>query len=467
VSATGERLSEMSGAAPTADAAAPACQPAHKRARWSTLTPAWRGVRGYARRVAPLALGHGVSRLAAFALVVFIGRFLGAEALGEFSLAHALGQYVMLGSDLGTKAIGARTVAVDPSAAAAVLPVALRKMVILAMVGSAITITYSRFGPVPAQWRWFLAVFVLSATPYALNIDWLFWGLERFDLFAWWQGGVYSAYAALAITLSIAAKRSLYGVAAGHAIAWVGGASFLWLCWTRTKKLLPEVARERSSLPAQVPWRSILALGSTGVAAMVLDSASLLVLGAFGTPRAIGEYGAATKLLAPILGLQTVLYFGVYPWLARRRPLAQGERSIAWLLPASAGLLGVAVAAPLAIGARPIAVLCFGQSYASVAVPLRALCPLIPFALAAIVIRAILIAHQHDTLAMAGVVAGVLVSLALSGLLVPRHGPVGAACATSGAYAASALVSLVTLWIAGRRSYAASSTPRIRTGLQA
>jgi O-antigen/teichoic acid export membrane protein len=462
LSAVGERLSEMNDTAPTADA-----QSVRVSARWSTLAPAWREARGYARRVAPLALGHGISRLSAFALVIFIGRFLGAEALGEFSLAHALGQYVMLGSDLGTKAIGARTVAVDPSAAAAVLPVALRKMVILAMVAAAAAIIYSRFGPVPAQWRWFLVVFVLSAAPYALNIDWLFWGLERFDLFAYWQGGVYSAYAALAITLSIvAAKRSLYGVAAGHAIAWIGGAGFLWLCWTRTRRRLPGASRERSTAPPQVAWRSILALGSTGVAAMVLDSASLLVLGAFGTPRAIGEYGAATKLLAPILGLQTVLYFGVYPWLARRRPLSQGERSIAWLLPACAGLLGAIFAAPLAIGARPIAVLCFGQSYAGVAVPLRALCPLIPFALAGVVTRAILIAHEHDRLAMAGVVAGVLVSLALSGLLVPRHGPLGAACATSGAYAASALVSLVALWIAGGQSDAASGTPRIATGSQ-
>src|SRR6202521_3662883 len=161
----------------------------------------WRRTAGYGRKVAPLALSHAVSRVSAFALVVFIGRFLGAAALGEFSLAHALGQYVMLGSDLGAKAIGARMIAADHSLAPAVLPLALRKMVSLALISATVAIGYSLFGPVPPQWRWFLAVFVLSAIPFALNIDWLFWGLERFDVFATWQAGVYTVYALLAIVL--------------------------------------------------------------------------------------------------------------------------------------------------------------------------------------------------------------------------------------------------------------------------
>ena len=411
----------------------------------------WRRTAGYGRKVAPLALSHGLSRVSAFALVVFIGRFLGAAALGEFSLAHALGQYVMLGSDLGAKAIGARMIAADHSRAPAVLPLALRKMVTLVLISAALAIGYSMFGPVPPQWRWFLAVFVLSAIPFALNIDWLFWGLERFDVFATWQAGVYTAYALLAIVLTLAAaKRNLYGVAAGNALAWIGGAWFLWLRWIkwRDAQVLPTFPRERSVAPDGLAWRSILVLGSTGAGAMVLDNASLFVLSAVGTPQQIGEYGAATKILAPILGMQTLAYFAVYPWLARRQPLRRGLGLYVWLLPGVAALAGLAVAAPLVIGARPIVILCFGSAYLAVVKPLRVLCPLIPFALAAVICRATLIAHAHDALSATGVIAGAAGGLALGFILVPKYGPLGAAWATTAAYALSALVSLVALAIA-------------------
>ncbi len=409
----------------------------------------WRRTAGYGRKVAPLALSHGFSRVSAFALVVFIGRFLGAAALGEFSLAHALGQYVMLGSDLGTKAIGARLIAADHSIAPAVLPLALRKMVTLVLISATVAIGYSMFGPVPPQWRWFLAVFVLSAIPFALNIDWLFWGLERFDVFAIWQAGVYGAYALLAIVLTLAAaKHNLYGVAAGNAIAWIGGAWFLWLRWIKSRHAVPfAYAGENRAQP--ISWRSLIALGSTGAAAMVLDNASLFVLGAIGTPQQIGEYGAATKILAPILGLQTLVYFAVYPWLARRQPLTRGLRLYVWLLPGVAALAGLAMAAILIFGARPIVILSFGSAYLAVVSPLRVLCPLIPFALAAVMFRATLIAHSYDALSAAGVIAGAIGSFAFGFMLVPKYGPVGAAWATTAAYALSAAVSLAALAIAG------------------
>src|SRR5208282_546004 len=99
-----------------------------------------------------------------------------------------------------------------------------------------------------------------------------------------------------------------------------------------------------------------------------------------------------------------------------------------------AGLAGLALAAPLAMGAHAIVVLCFGAGYAGTAGPLRVLCLEIPFALAAVVSRAILIAHAHDLLASVGIAASAAVGLALSCLLVPRYGLAGAAWATTGAY---------------------------------
>jgi len=438
-------------AARSSDPATPAASEAEPidRAGDEAGRSLWRRTAGYGRKVAPLALSHGLSRVSAFALVVFIGRFLGPAALGEFSLAHALGQYVMLGSDLGTKAIGARMIAADHSLAPAVLPLALRKMVTLALISATVAIGYSLFGPVPPQWRWFLAVFVLSAIPFAFNIDWLFWGLERFDVFATWQAGVYTAYALLAIVLTLAAaKRNLYGVAAGNAIAWIGGAAFLWLTWIKSHHAVPfAYAGENCAQP--ISWRSLITLGSTGAAAMVLDNASLFVLSAIGTPQQIGEYGAATKILAPILGVQTLIYFAVYPWLARRQPLTHGLGFYVWLLPGAAALAGLAVAAPLAVGARPIVILCFGSAYLAVVKPLRVLCPLIPFALAAVICRATLIAHAHDALSATGVIAGAIGGFALGFILVPKYGPLGAAWATTAAYALSALVSLAALAIAG------------------
>lgn len=409
----------------------------------------WRRTAGYGRRVAPLALSHGLSRLSAFALVVFIGRFLGAAALGEFSLAHALGQYVMLGSDLGAKAIGARMIAADHSRAPAVLPLALRKMVTLVLISAAVAIGYSMFGPVPPQWRWFLAVFVLSAVPFALNIDWLFWGLERFDVFATWQAGVYAAYAVLAIVFTLAAaKRNLYGVAAGNAIAWIGGAWFLWLRWIKWRdaaQRLPTFPRGRTVAPDGLAWRSILTVGSTGVGAMVLDNASLFVLGAVGTPRQVGEYGAAAKILAAILGFQTLLWWVVYPWLARRQPMTHGLGFYALLLPGVAALAGLAVAAPLVVGAHAVVVLCFGVKYVAAVGLLRVLGLLLPFAFAAVMSRAILIAHAQDALASIGIITSALAGVALSCLLVPRYGPAGAAWATTVAYALSTAAGLCAL----------------------
>ena len=419
----------------------------------------------YARKIAPLALSYGVSRLSAFGLVVFIGRFLGASALGEFSLAHALGQYVMLGSDLGTKAIGARMIAADHSSAPAVLPQALRKMAMLVLVSASVVITYSLIGPVPAAWRWFLVAFALSTVPFAFNIDWLFLGLERFGVFAVWQGGVYTAYALLAIAFTLtAARRSLYGVAAGSVIAWIGGASFLWLRWRKSRRaprLAGAAERRAATIRSDIAWRSIFSVGSIGVAAMVLDNASLLVLGAIGTPRQVGEYGAASKILAPILGLQTLVWWGVYPWLVRRQPLMHGQRFYAWLLPAIAGLAGLAMAVPLAMGAHAIVVLCFGVGYAGTAGPLRVLCLEIPFALATIASRAILVAHAHDLLASAGIVASAAAGLALSCLLVPRYGPAGAAWATTGAYVLSAFTGLGALSLVRAPLAAESSDGRM------
>ncbi len=419
------------------------------RAADEAAPPPWRRAAGYARKVAPLALGYGASRVSAFALVVFIGRFLGTAALGEFSLAHALSQFVMLGSDLGTKAVGARIIAADHSLAPAVVPVALRKMVTLALISATAAIGYALIGPVPSEWRWFLAAFVVSAIPFALNIDWLFWGLERFDIFAIWQGGVYTAYALLAIGLTLAAaKHSLSGVAAGNAIAWIGAGSFLWLRWIkwRNAEHLPAVLGKRSAaLEGEMAWGAIVTVGSTGVAAMVLDNASLMVLGAVGTPQEVGEYGAATKILAAILGFQTLLWWVVYPWLARRQPLTRGLGFYAWMLPGVAALVGLAVAVPLVVGAHKVVILCFGTRYVAAVGLLRVLCLLIPFALVAVMSRAILIAHAQDVLASIGVITSALAGVFLSCLLVPRYGPIGAAWATTAAYALSAAAGLCAL----------------------
>jgi O-antigen/teichoic acid export membrane protein len=180
------------------------------------------------------------------------------------------------------------------------------------------------------------------------------------------------------------------------------------------------------------------------------------ILGVLAGPATLGVYAIASRYAELVRLLPVSVFWVFYPEYARSEHAAALARTRA-LIP-RLGALSLVIAIPVGLSAIVALPWVFGSAFQAGVVP----CQILLVGLVAEGVGGIVTPYLYGEgrpgMNSLAVGAGVVVTIALDVLLIPRFGAVGAACASSVAYATVTAVLLAIFWRIG------SSTERLATG---
>jgi len=188
--------------------------------------------------------------------------------------------------------------------------------------------------------------------------------------------------------------------------------------------------------PAYRLVREIAAFGARGELGNVLWLMNLrldfLVLSVLGGPSALGLYAVASKFAELMRLPATAVNYVLYPRFAHAEPMA-ARADFRRLLP-RAVLLTIAATPVLAVAVVQLLPRIYGSEFSAAVVPACVLLVGLAVEGAAAVASAYLWGIGRPGLNTAAMCAGVVVTVALDLTLIPGHGALGAAVASSAAY---------------------------------
>ena len=201
-----------------------------------------------------------------------------------------------------------------------------------------------------------------------------------------------------------------------------------------------------SAWPSPRLARRIYSFGTRGQLGSLLSLLNLrfdfVFVAAIAGPAALGIYAIASKYAEVLRLVPIAANWVLYPRFARS-DVAAATASSRSLIP-RAGAVTAGLAVPLGLLAGAVIPLLFGRAFQDAVLPAQIL--LIGLAAEGVsgVITAFLFGRGHPGLNSLAAGAGVVVTLVLDVILIPRLGTVGAAIASSAAYLTTALA--LVLW---------------------
>jgi O-antigen/teichoic acid export membrane protein len=201
--------------------------------------------------------------------------------------------------------------------------------------------------------------------------------------------------------------------------------------------------------PSRELARSVAGYGVRAQAGVVITQLNLrldfVVLSILAGPAVLGVYAIASKFAELVKLLGIALTYVLYPQFAREGPTRAATRARR-LIP-KAGLLTAGAAVPLWLAAGLVIPAIYGSAFGSAITPARIILLGLALEGVAAVISAFLYGVGRPGLNSWGMAAGLMATLALDILLIPRFGATGAAAASAVAYATS---TLALIWFFSR-----------------
>jgi O-antigen/teichoic acid export membrane protein len=375
------------------------------------------------------------------ALTLFLVRSLGPEGYGVFALSVAIGIMLALLAELGISSSAARYIAEnrgDRDAIASVLAAALRlKLPLTAAVSLALFLAAGviadAYGNDALTWPLRVMALALFGQSLAALFGGSFTAQGRIALnlrLVFASGAVELATTVTLVLLGAGATGAAFGRAAGVT---VGATVGLFLLVRTVGRRAIDVRGSSGSRSREIV-RYAGTLAAVDAAVVLFDQIDAVLIGALLSASSVGLFQAPMRLTTLLLYPGYALASGVAPRLARglrERPNAEALRAAFRAIVLFQG----ALLAPLVVWASPIAELLFGTDFAESADVLRWLAPFVFLSG-----LAPLVSLGANYLGLAGrrvpiAIAAVLLNIALDLVLLPRVGVIGAAIATSVAYA--------------------------------
>lgn len=395
-----------------------------------------------------LGSGQAIARLCGLALAAYLARKLSIREFGELILAQTLARYINVGSDMGSKLVGARLISKFPDGTGQIISDLQRKRIALGIVSVGLAVLYAAKGPTLPFAREFLVLFSLSVLPYALTVDWVAWGMKRFRPMSAWQAGTALLLLGLTVLfLEVFKSYPLGWIAAANGLAMLGGAAFLWVWWVRSRRRTPVPATSdemKGMLRREARWGVVLLLGLAAAFNVVFQCVDVLLLSGLSTAEQVAQYGAAYKIINVILSSYWLFTTAAYPYLANVQWSRQSRRLLAiTLVGLAAG--GLAIAVVLRYFAHPVTVLVFGLKYKESASLLSVLAFALPLDFMAAFCATTLVSAGENIAVTVGIVIALAVNLVLNLTWIPKFAAVGAAWATIASYGVLAVAYLVMI----------------------
>lgn len=273
-----------------------------------------------------LTLGNGAGQLLNFALVVYLARAFGADTLGEFSFAVALGTLLSVFVSLGTNALALREIAHDPAVEGEIIGTLIPFQV---LAGVALMIGIAVFGQ----------VFSMGGSFYGML---LLMGLSRIVLR--WTGLIMVRFRArelMAHAAAAEALRNLLRLVFGAVLIWlfmdpliafgVFPVSAIVVCaWLYvasvhrfgavTLRFNPR--RTMALIVAAWPYFSILVVG------VLYERLGVILLRTLDSQTAVGYFASAERLVVAASLLHAMFVSAVFPAMTRLAADDEGAMTI-------------------------------------------------------------------------------------------------------------------------------------------
>lgn len=427
------RLVESPAAAGARGNALSAAAPSHPWASRFAGQLAWNIVSEVAARGASLWLSF------------WCARALPVSTFGRFTFALALTQYLwLLGDATANGGFAAREIArlrgVHPGRASRLagrfLSLRFGAGVVIAAIVACVTLAL----PLDRDTRGALLGATTFLLAYGAFAD---WALRAFEDFR----GL--AFASLAAAATLVATTMLWLPAHPQAslAAALWGASFGVAALVAFARLAA-LGRLRFAPPHPADarhWRRSAVFSLGAVAGIGAAQAPLLAMGLLGTAHEGGLFGASYRLVIAVLGVFTVLWWPLFPVLARSRPDTDEFRSALSALARTAWLLALPAAVTFLVWPREVLSLAFGDRYVDGATALRIAAVGIPvYATSGLLEQACLATGGEALRARAFGIAVTIVAVG-SLFVVPMFGGAGAAALLVTAYGFTATLFAIVL----------------------
>jgi O-antigen/teichoic acid export membrane protein len=396
--------------------------------RWTVLTG-----------VAQLGSGEFVGRLCATATLVILGHRYGATVVGIFALAQGLTQYLQPLIDFGLRHTGARLVAKYPGATSQVVRVVQSRRRTMLLIAFPLIVGYVWFLRVQPGYRAFILAFAACGCLYALSLDWLAWGKQRFKVGAFSRAIVPVAILA-SVGIGWSSSQPFTFVFAGHASGQLLLVVVIW-AWSRSEGRHARSEGDSPEIAAELRFRRTAILGLALFSNMAFNSIDILLLGVFRSPAEVGLYSAAYRILNQAFLMYYLITQSLYPEIAK---LTHAERTrmlrsrILGSLFASGAVLALLF---IWQGDRVLRLL-FGETFV-IASPLLAILALaIPLDFLTSYLSTAYVAWGMERQVLVSTAAGAITNIALNVAFMPAYGTKAAAINTVLSYAVF-LVSLI------------------------
>lgn len=378
------------------------------------------------RNILKLSLGDFVAKTLNFLAFVYLARVLGVTGFGIFEFSFSILAYFLLlvngGIELWATRHAAKAEAVRP-----LVEWIIPFRVLLAGISFALLIALLPVFPDYPGLQPVLIVLGLTLFLNALNMRWVFLGLERMGRVGL---GLMASQIVFATTIFLFVRGPEHVV--WVAAMWLLGdlALTLYFGWLFKAEFGLRGLRFRLGR-FEGDLRAALTMGASQGIGLMLYNFDTLLLGILSGPNPVGWYRAAYKPITAALAMPITYFQGLFPTLSRRHQNDRG--AFDEILSRSLRLTAI-FALPLGVGgtffAAPIILLLFGPEYQN-AIPAM---QLLSWAATLVILRgnfrqALNAADYHNLdLRCAAIAVGFNVALNL--VLIPNFGILGAASAT-------------------------------------
>ena len=409
-----------------------------------------------ARNIGALTIARGITMAMTLVTTGVVARVVEPGGLGVLSFSGAFVGYFALAGTLGLDLLGMRELARRPADLQTIVRdvVSLRLALhAVALVAYVIAVWALPRGP---EVKAVLFVQGLTLVGQAISLEWVYQGTERMGVVA--VRNVVAGALQLAATLVLVREADdvVWAAAAQTGAVLLVGVG-LWASYRRDFGLLAlhvNLARWKSLAREAVPFAaSVLMIA-------VYYQIDKVLLSVLRNDVETGLYEAAYRIAAMALVPVQVLGQAFYPTLSAAFGDASRMRSTAeGYVRVNLGI-GLPVAFGCGLLARPLLGLIAGPAYGSATVPLVVLTANIAVTCLSMGYSHPLLAWNRQRLYLGIMGLGAAVNVALNLLLIPAHGPLGAAWSALGSGLAVLAAVLVAHYRLTGRVYA-SATARV------
>lgn len=372
----------------------------------------------------------------------YVSRIFGAENLGVYSYTNTIAQYFVIFAMLGLNNYGNRAVAMardNKEKLNAVFSEIYTMQLITGILSLLIYIVYAVF--IAQDYKTYSLILTLYVFSAVLDINWLFFGLEKFKLTVI-RNSIIKIGSVIAILVLVKTKDDLWIYTSIYAVSMLLSTIALWP-YTR-KEVRYHLPKAQDVLKHV---KSNMVMFVPVIAVSIYKYMDKLMLGDFSKIET-GYYENAEKIITVALGFITAFGNVMLPRMSNmvvRKDVTRARQTIATSMRFVLGLscalaFGMAAVAPEFVG------LYFGKGFEPCIIIMIALAPTMIFQSWANVIRTqYLIPFKHDNVYVCSVIFGALTNFVVNYLMIPKYGALGAVAGTIIAEASVAVIQTVAV----------------------